>query len=99
MIKKLLHALILMVPFAIHAQEKPTAIFLWPNGAPGFESRRNEPTQAKDWWEKNIHNPSITVYHPPKEKANGAAVVICPGSGHRIADWMADTNILNPTKK
>ncbi len=26
---------------------------LWPNGAPGFESRRNEPEQAKDWWVKS----------------------------------------------
>lgn len=56
---------------------------LWPNGAPGFESRRAEPEQAKDWWVKNIHNPSITVYHPSPEKATGAAVIICPGGGHR----------------
>jgi acetyl esterase/lipase len=56
---------------------------LWVNGAPGFESRRNEPTQAKDWWVKNIHNPSITVFLAPKEKATGAAVIICPGGGHR----------------
>jgi acetyl esterase/lipase len=82
--KRSLHFLILIaLPLAVHAQEKPQEIFLWQNGAPGFESRKNEPTQAKDWWEKNIHNPSITVYHPPKEKANGAAVVICPGGGHR----------------
>jgi acetyl esterase/lipase len=56
---------------------------LWANGAPGFESRRNEPTQAKDWWIKNIHNPSITVFPAPKEKATGTAVIVCPGGGHR----------------
>lgn len=56
---------------------------LWAQGPPGFESRRNEPELAKDWWVKNIHNPSITVYLPPKEKATGAAVVIFPGGGHR----------------
>lgn len=56
---------------------------LWPNGAPGFENRRDEPEQAKDWWVKNIHNPSVTVYLPPKSKATGAAVLICPGGGHR----------------
>lgn len=56
---------------------------LWEMGAPGFESRRNEPEQAKDWWVKNIHNPSITVYLPAKEKATGAAVVIFAGGGHR----------------
>jgi acetyl esterase/lipase len=63
----------------INAQEIP----LWPNGAPGFENRKNEPTQAKDWWVKNIHNPTITVYQPPKENNTRTAVVICPGGGHR----------------
>ncbi len=69
-------------------QQPETDIFaeqipLWPNGAPGSESRKNEPEQAKDWWVKNIHNPSVTVFLPAKEKATGAAVVICPGGGHR----------------
>ena len=58
-------------------------IHLWTNGAPGFENRKNEPELAKDWYVKNIHNPSITVFLPPKEKANGAAVLICPGGGFR----------------
>lgn len=56
---------------------------LWSGGAPGSEARRNEPEQAKDWWVKNIHNPSITVFLPPKEKATGVAVIVCPGGGHR----------------
>lgn len=64
-------------------QAEPTVIPLWANGAPGFESRRNEPEQAKDWWVKNIHNPSITAFLPSKESATGAAVVIAPGGGHR----------------
>src|ERR1700722_19020046 len=63
---------------------------LWPNGAPGFENRRNEPEQAKDYWVKNIHNPSITVYLPPKDKATGAAVVIFPGGGHRLLVFNAE---------
>lgn len=57
---------------------------LWPNGAPGFEKLRNEPEQAKDYWVKHINNPSLTVYLPTKEKANGAAVIICPGGGHSL---------------
>src|SRR5262249_8387502 len=31
----------------------------------------------------NVHNPSITVFPAPKDKANGAAVLIVPGGGHR----------------
>jgi acetyl esterase/lipase len=29
-----------------------------------------------------VFTPTLTVYLPPKEKANGAAVVICPGGGY-----------------
>lgn len=58
-------------------------ISLWENGAPGFESRKNEPQKAKDWWVKNVHNPSITAFIPDKAISTGAAVVICPGGGHR----------------
>ncbi|MET3981383.1 acetyl esterase/lipase [Mucilaginibacter sp. UYP25] len=66
------------------ASQAQTVIPLWAKGAPGFENRRNEPEQAKDYWVKNIHNPSLTVYLPPAGKANGAAVIVCPGGGHRL---------------
>jgi acetyl esterase/lipase len=69
---------------------EPQVIQLWPNGAPGFEDRRNEPEQAQDYWVRNIHNPSITVFLPPKEKATGAAVLICPGGGHRELVFKAE---------
>jgi acetyl esterase/lipase len=82
--------LIWLLPAAAMAQEKPQQVPLWPNGAPGFESRRNEPETSKDYWIANIHNPSITVYLPPKEKATGAAVVICPGGGHRLLVFKAE---------
>jgi acetyl esterase/lipase len=56
---------------------------LWEKGAPGFESRRDEPEQHKDWWYKNIHNPSLTVFLPPAGKASGTAVIVAAGGGHR----------------
>jgi len=68
---------------SILAQMQPQVIPLWTNGAPGFENRRDIPEQAKDYWVKNINNPSVTVFMPPKEKANGCAVVVAPGGGFR----------------
>jgi acetyl esterase/lipase len=97
--KKILHLIIitLLFPELLSAQlvpsqgeDKKQVIYLWPGGAPGFENRKDEPEQAKDWWVKNIHNPSLTIYTPPKEKANGAAVIICPGGGHRELVFTAE---------
>jgi acetyl esterase/lipase len=77
----LLMALLSSLPAS--AQTGPEVIRLWTNGAPGFENRKDEPELARDWWVRNIHHPSITVFRPPTEKANGCAVVIAPGGGFR----------------
>ncbi len=81
---------LLMLPTVMLAQTAPTVIPLWRNGAPGFENRRNEPELAKDYWVRNVHNPSLTVFLPPKDKANGTAVVVCPGGGHRLLVYTAE---------
>jgi acetyl esterase/lipase len=82
----------LLFPVAIQGlqAEGPQVISLWPNGAPGFEQRRNEAEVAKDYWIQNIHDPSITVFAAPKEKANGTAVLVCPGGGHRELVFQAE---------
>jgi len=76
-------ALFFLCQVAALAQEAPQVIPLWSKGAPGFEERRNEQERAESYWVRNIHNPSITVFLPAKEKASGAAVLICPGGGHK----------------
>jgi acetyl esterase/lipase len=68
---------------AVAFAAEPQVIHLWTNGAPGFESRRDEPELASNYWVRNINNPSITVFPAPKEKANGTAVLIFPGGGFR----------------
>jgi acetyl esterase/lipase len=65
------------------AAQAQQVIPLWEKGAPGFEARRAEPEQHQDWWYKNIHNPSLTVFAPPQGKANGTAVIVAAGGGHR----------------
>ncbi len=86
MIKKITTRFCFILFLIIHnktfSQDSAFSIPLWKNGAPGFENKKDEPELAKDWWVRNINNPSLTVFLPPKEKANGAAVIICPGGGH-----------------
>ncbi len=63
---------------------EPSKIPLWAEGAPGSESRRDEPEKSKGSNVFNVHNPSITPYLPSKEDATGTAVIIAPGGGHRV---------------
>jgi acetyl esterase/lipase len=71
-------------------QDTGRVVPLWPDGAPGFERLRNEPEEAKDYWVRHINNPSLTVFLPAREKANGTAVLICPGGGHRELVYNAE---------
>lgn len=75
---------------SLFAQSDSLVIPLWKNGAPGFENKKGEPEEAKDYWVKNINNPSLTIFFPPKEIANGTAVLICPGGGFRLLVFKAE---------
>ncbi len=51
----------------------------------------------------SIHHPSLTPYLPPRDKANGTAILVIPGGGHRmlaithegynVAEWLRDHGI------
>ncbi|MEP4051112.1 MAG: alpha/beta hydrolase [Litorimonas sp.] len=58
---------------------------LWIDGAPGFEDRKDIPERAKDWWVRDIHNPSLTLFYPgsPNQEAMGTAIIVVPGGGHK----------------
>jgi acetyl esterase/lipase len=62
-------------------------IRLWPNGAPGSQGITSPETwnPSTDGFHRvtNINNPSVVAFLPPRSKANGLAVVICPGGGHQ----------------
>ena len=86
----LLAALVLplLVPLPALAADKHPVIPLWANGAPGFENRRNEKEVHHyrtngEYSVTNVHNPTLTIFLPPRERATGTAVVLVPGGGHR----------------
>lgn len=73
----------LLMPCA-GALAQVAAIALWPDGAPGSERRRNEAEVMRDTYVSNVHAPSLTVVKADARHANGAAIIVVPGGGHRI---------------
>jgi acetyl esterase/lipase len=73
------------------AEPSPLVIPLWPGDAPGSEGKSKEEkvriTADGEHVVSGVHHPSVTVYLPEPGKATGAAVLICPGGGHREL-WM-----------
>jgi acetyl esterase/lipase len=56
-----------------------------PNSRPVPDTERSVvgPTDGK-LRISNVTRPTLTIYQPSKEKATGAAVIICPGGGYSI---------------
>jgi 2-keto-4-pentenoate hydratase/acetyl esterase/lipase len=92
---------LLLLTFSLHSASQPDAILdLWPEGkmpgpAPMVEGVERDLFKKGDKLiagEKiiklgHVANPQLHVYLPNAEKANGAAVVICPGGGFSILAW------------
>jgi acetyl esterase/lipase len=64
----------------------PTVVHIWPAGAK--LPRRNEPEVAKDYWVRNVHDPSLTIFRPKRQ--NGAAVIVIPGGAHKLIVWTSE---------
>ncbi len=65
-------------------QEIPLYVGEIPNstGAPNEENKKaNELVDSLTF---NVSVPTLTVFLPPKDKANGTAVIICPGGGYHV---------------
>jgi acetyl esterase/lipase len=77
----------ILLPVTFLMADQPKEIHLWQNGAPGSEGKIGDEavriTTSGEHVVSNVHNPSLTPYLPPKDKATGAAVIVVPGGGHR----------------
>lgn len=83
-------ALTLALTLAAEAVE-PVTHKLWPGKAPGETKdigpeKLTEPKKGQADVKRlgNVSEPTVTVYAPPKEKANGTAVLVAPGGGYSI---------------
>ncbi len=81
---------VVVAAFAPRLALAQQVIPLWQNGAPGFESLKDMPEKAADWWVRDVHNPSLVKYAPAPGTANGTAVIIAPGGGHENLVYNAE---------
>ena len=61
--------------------DEPRVIPLWPEGVPGLREDA-APEQIVNKRIVAVHYPSLTAYLPDHDKANGTAVIFCPGGGY-----------------
>lgn len=88
LVSGLVVAMLLLCGGIAEAQTSPTAIPLWPDGAPGSQARRAEPEVVENSYIHNVHQPSLTVFRADPAHANGVGVVVVPGGGHRMLVWV-----------
>lgn len=100
-------ALCLLALTATLRATEPSVVPLWPGDAPGSEGRpageKVRVTERGEHVVSGIHQPNLTVYLPAPGKGNGAAIIVCPGGGHRelwvdhegrhIARWFAERGV------
>ncbi len=91
---------------ASHAQNQ--VVRLYEGKAPGSESwSHSEKESRQNNWNTrvvfNVADPTLTVFKPDPDKANGTAVVICPGGaffalsidseGNDVARWLVEKGV------
>ena len=90
-------ALILFLIVSIHL-EAQQIIDLYPSSIPN-----SKPYPMKEIvieknghisWIKNVSTPTLTMYHPKKEIATGAAVIICPGGGYSGESYLREGTLI-----
>jgi acetyl esterase/lipase len=103
---------VVLALYSMIAPAQENVIRLYEGAAPGSEKWTQKETtieyQSPFWNEKNlvvlnVVDPTLTVFLPAPEKANGSAIIICPGGGFsalswdnegpNVAKWLADNGV------
>jgi acetyl esterase/lipase len=97
-------AAIFLSLLCLHAVAQDKVIRLYDGTAPGSEEwKQTEQENRTNLWKTrvvfNVASPTLTVFQPAPGKANGTAVIICPGGaffalsidseGFDVARWLA----------
>ncbi len=79
---------------AAEVGEQKVTIPLWPEGVP---NARHDlpPERLEDGRIYSVSNPTLTMYAPPAGKANGTAVIVCPGGGYTRLSVGGEGNYAN----
>lgn len=112
--KTLLGSVMLLFLFANVRAADPQIINLWPAKPPGETKDLPPETDIAKADDKpvgdrkiikltNVSKPTLAIYRPAKDIDTGAAVIVCPGGGHRIlaydhegtetAEWLAKIGV------
>ncbi len=85
------HLLVItLLAYSVAAMAQEPVMNLYPGVAPGSESwtqKEIEYLNGKQRMIRNVVRPTLTAYLPERAKANGTAVIICPGGGFRFHSW------------
>lgn len=66
----------------------PSVVPLWPDGPPGADPLRDAPEIVENSYVRSVHRPSLTVLRADRAHANGAAIILAPGGGHKMLVWV-----------
>lgn len=83
-IMRLCLALFLVITYCQAQQRIPLYDGTVPNARPAADREREEANALVDTLTFHVSEPSLTVFLPPPGKANGTAVIICPGGGYHV---------------
>ncbi len=84
MVKRLFFVLFLVVTYCQAQQRIPLYEHSVPNSKPTDNREADVPNAEVDTLTFDVSVPSLTVFLPAPEKANGTAVIICPGGGYHV---------------